>query len=364
MPVANEQANSQATSTGALETPAEPDTSAHSIASAIMADLGDEPLIPEKPKRGRPKKVQPPVAEVTDDDDDSAPPEHLMPKAEEPDDEPEDTEVKDDDDEKSEPTELDDQLAALAEQSGVDPQLLAGAESVGEAQRFIDRMMSVFYREGSAQAAPNGHAEYQQPMPAAPAVQKPAADALELDLSKYDDDEPIKSDLQKLLERDKRREAELAEMRAEKNRTRDEEFRRVQQDVAYQFQNEFFAAAPELFGTEKKQDPIQAKRMRRAFEVADTLIRGYATQNKPLPAVKAIARWAVNAEFAPELTKQELNNKREKVQGRMSRRSVGAPASMGRSTSNAPKAEVHQGTMETDPDILSAVKGVLSRSRA
>ncbi len=362
MPVANE---SQATSTGALEMPAEPDTSAQSITEGILAELGGEPLIPEKRKPGRPKKTQS-ALEAAFDDDESDPPADLTPPAEEADDEPEDTEATEGDEEKSEPTELEDQLAALAETSGVDPQLLAGSESIGEAQRFLDRMMSVLYRQGAAQAAPNGHAEYQQPLPAAPngAVQKPAADALELDLSKYDDDEPIKSDLQKLLERDKRREAELAAMRADKDRARDEEFRRVQQDVAYQFQNEFFSAAPELFGSEKKQDPRQAQRMRRAFEVADTLIRGYATQNKPLPPVKAIARWAVNAEFAPELTKQELLNKRGKVQDRVNRRSVGAPASIGRSTSNPPSAEVHQGTMETDPDILAAVKGVLTRSRA
>lgn len=358
------------TSTGALEIPAEPDTTANSIVEGFLKDLGDEPLIPEKPKRGRPKKTQP--APEPSEDDDSAPPAHLLQEPEADDaPEPEQTETPEateGDDEPSEPTELEDQLAALAEESGVDPQLLAGAESVGEAQRFIDRMMRVFYREGAAQNghAQNGHAEHPPTMPAASngAVQKTATDALEIDLSKYDDDEPIRSDLSKLIERDKRREAELSELRADKDRARAEEFHRVQQHVATQFQTEFFGLAPTLFGSQQKQDAVQAKRMERAFAVADTLIRGYATQGKPLPPVKSIARWAVNAEFAPELANQQVLSKRAKVTERTARRSVGAPAQVGRKNSGAPSAKTFEGPMEKDPDLLAGVQSVLSRTRA
>lgn len=346
--------------------PEEPDSTAQSIAEGILADLGDEPLIPEKPKRGRPKK-EPTAAEVLAGDDDAA-----LEAIEEPEDgdveESETPEAKEGDDETEEPTELDDQLAALAQNYGVDPGLLEGAESVAEAERFISKMYSVLYREGAAQnSAQNGHAEHQQPMPAQrqAETQKTTDDALELDLSKYDDDEPIKSDLQKLLERDKRREAELAELRAEKDRARAEEFNRVQRDVAYQFQNEFFSIAPDLFGTDKKQDPRQAQRMRKAFDVADTLIRGHAASGRPLPSVKAIAKWAVQAEFAEELTKKQLLSKRGSVQERQNRRSVGAPARVGRSALNpTTSAQVYEGDLKDDPDLLAAVKVSLSKSRA
>ncbi len=351
----------QATSTGALEMPAEPDTSAHSISAGILADLGNEPLIPPKTKA---KKTKKPVAEVTDEDDDSAPPEHLLPKDEEPEaDETEETEATEGDDETEEPTTLDDQLAALAQNYGVDPELLSGAESIGEAERLVSKMMAMFYREGAAQAMPNGNVEQQQSIPAAPAVQKPAADALEIDLSKYDDDEPIKADLQKIIDRDKRRESELAELKAEKARNQEAEFNRVQQHVATQFQQEFFQLAPELFGTTEKQDPVQAKRMREAFAMADTLIRGYAASGQPLPAIKAIADWSVKSKFSDELSKRKQTTKRAAVEARMPRRSVGQPARVSRNLSGTPKGAIHEGPLNEDPDILSAVKGVLTRTR-
>ncbi len=365
--VKSEQVDDGATSTGSLQMPDEADSTANSIAAGIMADLAEGEEI-AKPKRTRTHKAKT-VMEALAGDDDAALEAIDEPEPEaEPDDEPQaEPEAKDGDDETDEPTELDDQLLALAQNHGVDPELLEGAESVAEAERFINKMYSVFYREGAAQNghATNGHAEHQQVIPAAPAVQTKAADALEIDLSKYDDDEPIKADLQRLIDRDKAREQRLAALESEKTRTEEANFRRVQQDVAYQFQNEFFTQAPELFGTAKKQDPRQAQKMRKVFEVADTFIRGYAASGKPMPAVAAIAKWAVNAEFADELNNQKNLAKRVTVQEREKRRSVGGPARVGRNAINpSTSARVHEGDMKDDPDLLAAVKMSLNKSRA
>ncbi len=370
MAVATSEIAKEPTSTGALEVPEVADTSAMSIAEGVLKDLGDTPLIPEKPKRGRPKKTKSALevlAEAENEDAGSAPlaepDDGDEPETEET---PEATEGIDD---KEEPTELEDQLSALAQNYGVDPELLKGTESVAEAERLINKLYTVFYREGSAPngQAQNGNAGQQQTTPAAPtngAVQKPAAAALDIDLSVYDDDEPIKKHLQTLIERDKAREAEVAEFRAEKNRIQEAEFHRVQYEMAHQLQNEFFSASPELFGTPKKQDPVQAKRMKEAFAIADKLIAGHASMGEQLPPMQAIAKWAVNSKFADDLANQKIKNKSATIQQRTARRSVGAPAQVGRSASNAPKAKEHEGPITEDPDILAAVTGILSRSRA
>ncbi len=341
--------------------PLEPDSSPQSIAAGILAGLGDEPLI--KPKAAKKTKT---VAAALVEDGDIDPDQLAESMADEPE-ETETPEPKDGDDDQEEPTELDDQLAALAQNYGVDPELLQGAESVAEAERLVNRLYTVFAREGAAtKQSQNGHAEPQQPMPAQRQAepQKKTADALEIDLSKYDDDEPIKNDLKALLDARNADRAELAALRAERVRAQEEDFHRVQQDIQNQFINEFTRRDPELFGTNQKRSPVQIKKLHEVMDTVDDFIAGRVSRGKSLPNVDVIAEWSYNTKFAKELANKQVNNRSAKVQERVKRRSVGAPARVGRSLSNAPTGEVFEGPMDKDPGILKAINAVMTRSRS
>lgn len=351
-----------ATSTGSLSMPAEPDTTAQSITEAILKDIATEPI---KKKPGRPKKAPEPVAE---DDDDSAPPAHLKPIGdEEPEAEPEHTDVTDDVEEESAEPDTKSRLQSLATDYGVDPSFFDGCESEEEAQRLFHKLGGFFYNAGQlSNTPPEPEPPQRQPAkPAAKAVQKKDDDVDDdLDLSDLDDDEPLKKQFSKLQTALKNRDKRLAVLEEELNRNREAEFTRVQQQMAREFANEFSRVAPDLFGEPGKQDERQYARMQRAFEVADTFIRGGAASNRQLPSVRAIAEWSVNALYANEIAEKKISAKRESVQKRQQRRSVGAPAKNGRQVNAVGNGQVFDGPMSEDPDILNAVRGVIARHRA
>lgn len=335
---------------GFLEVPGEPDTSPQSMSAAVLEEIQNEP---PKRKPGRPKK--PPVVAVVDDEDESAPPEHLMEEPTEPD--PAPTEEGEDGEESS----LETELNSLAEDLGVDPQLFQGAESIGEAKRLYRTFAQLMSRDNSQES-------YDQPprqpsRPAASADQKTDEDAFDLDLSEYDDDEPIKKTLTKLVGAVKERDKRLAQLERERTQEREAEFTRLQQQYSSELAEEFARLNPEVFGSAKQRTNRQQDNLMRAFRMANTMVQNTAGQGWQMPLPRSLANMAYAASFPEEMVDQRITAKRAAVQKGQARRSVGGTARMASAPRTTSNGKVFEGPMSEDPDILGAVRSVLTRTR-
>ena len=266
----------------------------------------------------------------------------------------------------TEPTEGDDdtqdQLADLAARHGLDPQLFDGSETVEEAQRFIDRMYRVMYREG----------EKPTPMPQdngyAPAVghetaAEQKAEELDLDLSDYDPDDTNAKNFKVLKQLVESHKKEVAALKAERDQSRFAEFQRQQQAAAVEFQSALRRAAPELFGTDKARTARQDRYEREAFEAGDILIRGITSSGRPLPPISVIAEQVLRMNFSDDMAKQKQSAKREAVEARTAKRSVGAPARNARNIAQE-QGPIFEGPLEDDPGLAKLVKGIYAKRRA
>lgn len=263
----------------------------------------------------------------------------------------------------TEPTEGDDdtqdQLADLAARHGLDPQLFDGSETVEEAQRFIDRMYRVMYREGE-KPTPMPQDQVQAP---AQTTAEQKAEELDLDLSDYDPDDTNAKNFKVLKQLVESHKKEVAALKAEREQSRFAEFQRQQQAAALEFQTALRRAAPELFGTDKARTARQERYEREAFDAGDILIRGIASSGRQLPPISVIAEQVLRMNFRDEMATQKQSAKREAVEARTAKRSVGAPARNARNIGQE-QGPIFDGPLEDDPGLAKLVKGIYAKRRA
>lgn len=356
---ANGEVNDQVDEEQAVEEAILPETTPESIAAGLMEELGDEPLIPRKP--GRPKKQK-------SEDDEVLPPEHL--REDEESDEADDNEPLTDateGDEDQDAPDVREEIEAVGERYGVDPSLLDDCETVEEAKRFINRLFKVYQHEGanghSDGYAPPARQEQSEPAPkqeAAPVTEL----ATDLDLEDYDEEDKTPKNfkvLRGILEETRK---EIKSLKEERDKARQAESQRFWQRAAKEIQDELSRISPELFGTEKKQDRAQQKRIEEVFDVANLMLDGAMRRpNGTLPPMRALAEMAANSKFAKELANKQLLAKRASISERAKRKQVSAPARVSRGNPSAMSAGEPDGDLRDDKDLLAAVNGVLVRNR-
>ena len=223
-----------------------------------------------------------------------------------------------------------------------------------EANRFIDRMYQVLFRDEGQRAAP-----MPQPEPA----KEVADDADEkLDLDAYDEDDPNRKNLEVLLKRQSKLEARNKELeertRRDEQQSRDYAARQATQELLRSLSR----LSPELFGTEKEQSQRQLRHCAEAVDMAMFLSGRLAERGIPLPSHEAMAEQVLRKAFSDEVAKTKTVAKRQAVEKRQALRSVAAPAraASGKFTTST---DVFEGPMEDDPDLLNAVKSVQDRYR-
>ena len=241
---------------------------------------------------------------------------------------------------------LSDQLAELTQQYGLPAHVLEGCESLAEAERTIERLYWVLYREGQQGAAMPPPAQQQQ---AAPQTKEELI--AELSLEDYDPDDLTAKNFKTLKGLFDKQQKELQEWRQAREYDQYTQFQRAQQQAAAEFQQALRETAPNLFGAEK-QDFRQREREREAFEAGDILIRGMASRGLPVASYKTLAEQVVRMKFGGEADKQQA--KREAVEKRQSMRSLGAPAHAARQVGQT-ATKVFQGPMEDDPELQNLV---------
>ncbi len=259
------------------------------------------------------------------------------------DDDDEDTAAaKDDGDDDGET--LEDELLSLAEETGVDPQLLEGCESVGEANRLIDRLFAVMHQQGQQQVQTNGHA---------PVTQSAEEKALELILDDYEENDPTAKNLRAILDELNGLKKSHKEIQTQQQWAAQEQANHARIEAENFVRSVLREKHPDLFGTDKKQSRQEQRRELQALNAAKTIAQGLQATGQRA-TLAAIAKKAVAMEFAGELNKKANIVKREQVVARAAKR-TGSPAADKQSTD---EPEVFTGPMDKDPALLKTIKKV------
>lgn len=307
----------------------------------LVADVLNDPEFQKAVEEAEKKASEPPTEEPSDATS-------LSPEESDVDDQkdkqPEETkpEAKDGDDEPS----LEKQIEELAAQYGLPVELVEGSESVGEAQRSFERMLKVLYRDGQAQA------------PAMPQPETPPKDVPklpELDLEAFDEDDPVRKNLEALAKRNAALEEFL--LRQSQSQSEMEQQRRTQE-----FQSALTKISPELFGTAEKRTFLQQKKLDDAQQAANIIISGMNLHGIRLDSYETLANQVCSMRFAEEVAKTKTLAKRAAVEKRQPQRSVAAPARAANGHFGKPAGEaIFDGPMEEDPEVLNAVRAVQAR---
>lgn len=347
--------------TGFLQEPEEPETTAQSIADGVLEDMQKHPA---KRKPGRPKKqsdeeellaeVLPP-AQLSEEEAEDEPEEEAQDESQ--------SEATEGDDDNEEP-ELKDQIRVLAEESGVPLSWVEDAETLAEAERAIQRMYRLYYQEGQ----PNGHAQQPEPIPAptpTKGVQTKEEAAEDLDLSDYDEEDKTPKNFKSLKSLVDKQAAKIRELEERQRQREQIESYRAQQTAVLDFQDEL-KAFPDLFGTDKGQSIAQQRNAYQVYEVAKQMAAGAAQvamqSGTNAPSIRQIARMAVKAIFADQLAQKQILAKRQAIVERSKRR-LGSPSKNGTKRSKTAPDDVYEGDMVDDPFILEGVRESLARLR-
>lgn len=258
------------------------------------------------------------------------------------------TEAKDGDEEPS----LADAIEEVAAQYGLSVELFKDCESVGEAQRAGERLLKALYRDGQQQAPAMPQPETPQDVPKLP----------ELDLDAFDEDDPVRKNLEALAKRNEaldKRNAALEQFLLQQSKAQSdlEQQRRTQE-----FQSALTKISPELFGTAEKRTFLQQKKLDDARQAANIIISGMNEHGIRLDSYETLAKDVCSMRFADEVAKTKTLAKRAAVEKRQSQRSVAAPARAANGHFAKPASEaIFDGPMELDPEVLNAVRAVQAR---